>query len=124
MMTRAAAISELVEVLDRFTALSEGATRAAAAADVDALGRALDAREVVLQRARELVPILNEGAPIPAEVRQRIARLEEADRALSGVVTRAHAETRQELDRLGTTRVAVGGYAAAMPRFRRLDLRR
>lgn len=124
MMTRAAAVRELVEVLDRFTALSEGATRAAEATDVDALGRALDAREIVLQRARELVPILNEGQPLPAEVRDRIAALEAADQALTSVVTRVHADTRQELDRIGSSRAAVGGYAASMPRFRRLDLRR
>ena len=120
---RGRAARELVEVLDRFTELSEGAARACTSADLEALDRALDAREVVLNRARELAPLLDATA-LPAEVRDRLARVERADGELTVVIARAGAGTKAELDRIGTTRVAVGGYAAAMPRSRRLDLRR
>lgn len=119
----ARATRELVEVLDRFTALSEGAVHACASADLDALDRALAAREVVLARARELAPVLDASSLAP-EVRTRLARVAQADAELSVAVDRVRAETRSELDRIGSERAAVGGYAAAMPRSRRLDLRR
>ena len=121
---RATVLHELVEVLDRFTDLSDGATAACLAADLEALDRALDARDVVLARARELAPILDSSAALPPEVRDRLLRVERADSELAEAVRRSRAETRAELDRVGSSRVALGGYAAAMPRFRRLDLRR
>jgi hypothetical protein len=124
MPSRDGAIRELIEVMDQFTLLSDGATQAVLAPDLESLERALDARDIVLARARELVPILNEGEVVPAEVRERLTRLAQADEELTAVAQRARAETRSELDRIGNSRVAVGGYAAAMPRFRRLDLRR
>lgn len=119
-----AALHELIEVLDRFTELSDAATHACATADLESLDRALDARDVILARARELAPILDASEALPREVRDRLLRVERADHELAEAARRRHAETRTELDRIGTTRVAVGGYAAAMPRFRRLDLRR
>jgi hypothetical protein len=116
-------VTELVEILDRFTTLSDGAIRACAANDVEGLNRALDAREVILARARDLAPVLDAGA-LPREVRDRLAAVARADAELASVVRQSTAQTRAELDRIGSGLVAVGGYAAAMPRFRRLDLRR
>jgi hypothetical protein len=123
MTAHAAVVGELLEVLDRFAEISDGATRACAIPDLPTIERALEARQVVLARAQELAPVL-QNAPLPAAVRSRLERLERADRALTEALARAKDETRAQLNENGAQTTRVGGYAATMPRFRQLDIRR
>jgi hypothetical protein len=116
-------VDELVEVLDRFAEISESATGACEVPDVPAIERAIEAREIVLNRARELAPMLG-GSPLPPEIRNRLVRLQRADRELGDALARAHERNRVSTSEVGRQMVRVGGYAAAVPRFRRLDIKR
>lgn len=117
------AISELVEVLDRFAEITDGATRACGERDLKLIERALDARDVVLARVHEIAPVL-QAAPLPSVLRARLADVERADRDLAAAMARAREETRGELNAIGAQTERVGRYAAVVPRSRRLDVRR
>jgi len=118
-MSQQLMVHELVEVLDRFTVISDEATRACAIIDVAAIERALEARDVVLERARELLPLL--PSVLPAAIRDRVRHLVEADRDLCDMLSQALAGIRQQLDEVGAQVSRVDGYVAAVPRFGRLD---
>lgn len=121
---RPADLNEMINLLDRLVELSGSAARACAVDDLEGLDSALHARGVVLARARELAPTLNSSRALPPEVHDRLQHVVRSDHDLAETVHRRHADTRSELDRLGTTRVAVTSYAAAMPRHHQLDLSR
>jgi len=117
-MSRQLVVHELIEVLDRFAAVSDEATRACAVTDVAAIERALEARDVVLRRARELLPLL--PSVLPGTIRDRVRHLVEADRDLCDMLTQALAGIRRQLDDVGAQVNRVDGYVAS-PRFGTLD---
>ena len=121
-MSQQLVVHELIEVLDRFAAVSEEATRACAIPDVAAIERALEARDVVLERARQLLPLL--PTVLPGAIRLRVERLVDADRELCDMLSQALAGIRQQIDDVGAQVSRVDGYIAAVPRAARLDTRR
>ena len=118
-MSQQLVVHELIEVLDRFAAVSDEATRACAVTDVAAIERALEARDVVLNRARELLPLL--PSVLPVAIRHRVERLVDADRDLCDMLSQALATIRRQLHEVGAQVTRVDGYVAAVPRFGRLD---
>ena len=140
-MTRAAAspaslTEQIREALQRFTALSECACRACEARDGDALAAAIDARELVTARLRQLAasaPALTAppSASDPRAVRDARQALGEFARAaaranqdLVRIVGESRDDVARQLERLSLDEGAIAGYARVMPRTSALDLRR
>jgi hypothetical protein len=134
-MTRAEASlpEQIREALQRFTVLSECAIRACDARDGDALAAAIDARELVTARLRQLGSLHSAAAPRgeSAAAREARAALAECARAAARAnqdlvrrVGEARDDVARQLERLTHDETAVAGYARAMPRASALDLRR
>ncbi len=127
--TAPAIATELRELFERFTALSEDAMRACDAGDVDALGVALEAREVVTGRVTLLDQAL---ADLRSALRSTTGRDAfdaslRAARAAAALAERRNAELAQRarsartvlgasIDRLRHDAAAQAAYAAAADR--------
>lgn len=112
-------VDELIDVLDRFSQSSDDAICACAVPDAAAIESALEIRQVALNRARELLPMLPNN--LPAAVRTRLTNMVEADRDLYAVLSQAVERIREQVSQIAAHASRVDGYAAAAPRMRRLD---
>ncbi len=131
-------VSELGELCERFAALSDCAARACESGDAAALGAALDARDLLVQRAAVLAQCVRDGRrtvsskagreALDAVLRPLRALAAEAERANADLAHRARAARTalgEQLDRLRHDDAARSAYAtAACGEAIRLDVTR
>ena len=124
---------QLREALERFAILSECAVRACEAQDADALAAAIDARELVTARLRNLVVAAGSarsaGAAAPAArilqaLEATVRAATDANELLVQRVSQSRDELARQLERVNQDETGLAGYARAMPRSGRVDLRR
>lgn len=120
----AASTPTLDDLLQRFLALTEAARRATASGDATALASALDVRELDNVRLLALSRAAAARTPLPAATKRLVDEALRANDALAAQVTGARDDIRRQLERLARDETGVAGYAAALPRAGRVDVRR
>lgn len=117
MTTRARVAAELRECFDRFTAISEHATRACMTGDHQAFEDSLDVRDGLATRCRELAAILDTsdrwgvGAALLAPVHDAARRATEAHEQLLHVTQQLRLELGRQIDQLRQESGASAAYA-------------
>ena len=114
----------LDELLQRFMALTEVASRACATADAAALAGALDARELATNYLVNFARTKGTRAPLPASTRRMMDQALLANGELERQVATAREDILRQIERVTHDESGMAGYAGSAPRTSRVDVKR